>query len=244
MAEIRQDILTAAAYRPDCARVFLMDGDALVMKTPALLEVLKELRNAFPNLKRVSTYANDFNINLKSDEELLRLADNRLKLMYMGLESGCQEILARAGKKSTAEGMIEAVHRAKEAGIKSSVIALLGLGGQEMSAEHAERTAAALNRMQPDRLSLLSLMLVPGTRLHREAEEGNFRPLEGREFLSEMYDIISRLELKRTIFHSNHASNYLALSGRLPQDRERFLEIIRQALNGAGNLRPEWLRGL
>ena len=221
-----------------------MDGDALALKNDKLLPILEKLNQAFPKLSRISSYANGYNITARSDTELKDLYAHKLSLIYIGLESGNPEILNRCKKRSSVEEMIEAVQRAGLAGIKSSVIVLLGLGGKQYSAEHIRDTIKALNRMQPRYLSFLSLMLIPGTPLYEEAEEGEFKELDSQELLKEAYMIIQGLELKKTIFRSNHGSNYLALEGRFPQDKERLLKALEAALSGETGLRPEFLRGL
>ena len=225
-------------------RVFLLDGDALVVKNERLLPVLKKLGDSFPMLSRVSSYANGYNIIQKSDKELQELYEHRLQLVYIGLESGSQEILTRCCKRSTAKEMVEAVQKADKAKIKSSVIVLLGLGGKSLSAEHVRATIGILNQMQPKYLSFLSLMVIPGTPLYNQVCSGEFEELSSIELLQEAYDIICGLKLQKTIFRCNHASNYLPLSGRFPQDKMNLLESIKSALNGKVKLRPEFLRGL
>ena len=162
----------------------------------------------------------------------------------MGLESGSQRVLDACGKSSSVEEMIDAVNRAAKAGIKSSVIVLLGLGGKKHSAEHVKDTIAALNRMQPRYLSFLSVMVIPGTQLGEEVRRGEFEELGPAELLKESYDIMKGLELKKTVFRSNHASNYLALEGTLPKDKAKLLNIMESAIGGEIRLRPEGLRGL
>ena len=162
----------------------------------------------------------------------------------MGLESGSQGVLDRCGKSSSVEEMIDAVNRAAKAGIKSSVIVLLGLGGKKHSGEHVKGTIAALNKMQPRYLSFLSLMVIPGTPLAEESRRGEFEELGPVELLKESYDIIKGLELKKTVFRSNHASNYLALEGTFPKDKTKLLNIMESAIGGEIRLRPENLRGL
>lgn len=242
--EINADIEAGARRFPRTRRVFLLDGDAFSLETQRLLPVLRHLSCAFPRLARVAAYANDYSVLGKSDEELQQLAANRLRLLYIGLESGAQSILDACHKRSTVAGMIEAVHRAAAAGIKSSVIVLLGLGGKLDSAQHVAETVAALNRMQPRLLSFLSLMLIPGTELHGRAEQGEFQELGSRELLQECRDMIAGLELQSTVFRSDHASNYLPLEGRFPQDKQRLLDTLDQALAGHQTLRPEYFRGL
>jgi radical SAM superfamily enzyme YgiQ (UPF0313 family) len=242
--EITSDIRRHAARHPDTRRVFLMDGDALALSNSKLVSILTELRAAFPRLTRVSAYANGCNIARKSDLELAELYDHSLSLVYMGLESGSQTVLGRCRKSSTVEEMVDAVSRLAKAGIKSSVIVLLGLGGKRHSKEHVEGTIDALNRMQPRYLSFLSLMVIPGTPLAKEVKSGDFEELGPRELLKESYEIIQGLKLKKTIFRSNHASNHLALEGTLPKDQARLLDELGAAMGGQARLRPEFLRRL
>lgn len=242
--EIFADIAAAAPFRERVRRIFLMDGDALVLDNARLLPVLNRLRESFPHLTRIASYANDFNILNRTDGELAALHAAGLRLVYIGLESGSQAILDGCRKRSTVDGMVEAVRRAAAHGIKTSVIVLLGLGGREKSTEHAAATAAALNLMQPRYLSFLSLMLIPGTPLHAAAEAGTFTELSPAELLAEAGAIIQDLNLEMTVFRSDHASNYLPLEGRFPADKERLLAAINAALAGQTRLRPEFLRGL
>ncbi len=243
-AEIKEDIAVWASRFPGTRRVFLMDGDALVVKNDRLLPILKELRTAFPKLTRISSYANGYNITTRSTEELKELFEHKIKVIYIGLESGSQQVLDLCKKRSTAVEMVEAVKRAQDAGIKASVIVLLGLGGKVLSKEHVQNTIKALNRMQPRYLSFLSLMLIPGTPAYTEAQEGRFEELNSKELLREMYDIIKELDLEKTIFRSNHASNFLALEGVFPKDKETILNALDHALEGEIGLKPDFLRGL
>lgn len=221
-----------------------MDGDALVIKNDKLLPILEKLKAAFPKLSRISSYANGHNITSRNSQELKELYEHKLSLIYIGLESGSQKILNRCKKRSSVQEMIEAVNRAALAGIKCSVIVLLGLGGRESSEEHIRDTITALNRMQPRYLSFLSLMLIPATALRKEAEKGDFEELSSLELLKETHDILQGLELEKTIFRSNHASNYLALEGRLPHDKDTLLGVLEDAMNGEVALKHEFQRGL
>lgn len=242
--EIFADIDHYARRYKDARRVFLMDGDVLVLSNSKLVPVLERLELAFPRLTRVSSYANGCNITRKSDAELRELYEHKLSLIYMGLESGSQSVLDRCGKSSRVDEMVEAVNRAARAGMKSSVIVLLGLGGKEYSLEHVRDTIEALNRMQPRYLSFLSLMVIPRTPLAEEVRRGDFQELNAMELLQESHDIIQRLDLTMTIFRSNHASNHLALEGSFPKDKEKLLQILRSAIDGEIGLRPERWRGL
>ena len=243
MAEIAADIKAAGRFYPETRRVFLMDGDALAVNNAKLLKILEFLNNTFPKLTRIASYANGYNLTGRSDRELQQLFDHKLRLLYIGLESGSQEILNRCRKRATAAEMIAAVCRAEQAGIKSSVIVLLGLGGKRDSGLHVRETITALNRMQPRYLSFLSLMLIPGTPLYQDAQSGRFEELNSVELLMETRNIITGLELKHTVFRSDHASNYLPLEGRLPADKEKLLILLNEALHGQIKLRPEFLRG-
>jgi radical SAM superfamily enzyme YgiQ (UPF0313 family) len=243
-AEVFTDIDQYARRYPATRRVFLMDGDALVLSNAKLIPILDKLGQAFPRLARVSSYANGSNITKKTSGELKELAARKLNLIYMGLETGSQFVLDRCGKASSVREMVEAVRRAEEAGIRSSVMVLLGLGGRELSAEHVRGTIEALNAMQPRYLSFLSLMIVPGTPLEEELKRGAFKELDARELLRECYGIVCGLELKHTVFRSNHASNYLPLEGTFPKDKPALLEALRFALDGKIGLRPGFARGL
>ena len=242
--EVFSDIDRYARRDPGTRRVFLMDGDALVLSNRQLLPILEKLEQVFPRLSRVSSYANGSNILRKTDEELALLYAHKLSLIYMGLESGSQRVLDRCGKASSAEEMIEAVRRAERAGIRSSVIVLLGLGGKKDSADHVQSTSEALNRMQPRYLSFLTLMVIPGTPLAEEVRRGDFAELNAAELLKEAHEMIRGLELKRTVFRSDHASNYLALEGTFPKDKPVLLRALKAAIDGEITLRPDLARGL
>jgi len=242
--EISADIRRYARRYPETRRVFLMDGDALVLANSKIVPILEELEAAFPRLTRISSYANGFNIARKTDAELAELYLHKLSLIYMGLESGSQAVLDRCKKTSSVEQMIEAVNRAAAAGIKSSVIVLVGLGGRKHSAEHVRDTIEALNRMQPRYLSFLSLMVIPGTPLAAEVKKGEFEELDSKELLQETCDIIQGLELRKTVFRSDHASNHLPLEGAFPKDKTALLDTLKTAISGKIRLKPEFLRGL
>ena len=241
---IFSDIEEERALDPGVRRVFLMDGDALALSNARLVPILGRLAAAFPMLARVSSYANGDQVARSGDDELRELRDRKLTLIYMGLESGSQTILARRRKRATVGEMVDAVRRATGAGIKSSVIVLLGLGGRENSAEHVHETIRALNRMQPRYLSFLSLMLIPGTPLWEDARRGAFHELDSRALLREARDIIAGLELEKTVFRSDHASNYLSIEGRFPADKGALVRTLDLALEGRLPTRPEFLRGL
>lgn len=245
-AEVLEDVRAAAARFPETRRVFLADGDALALSARRLAAILEALRAAFPHLERVGSYANAGNLLRKTPEELRALRALGLGIVYLGLESGDDRVLARVDKGATAAEMVAAARKAKDAGLLVSVIAILGLAGPQGSREHARLTAEAVNRMDPDYLSLLTLMLVRGTPLHREWEAGRFQLLAPEGMLAELREVLAGLDgLANCVFRTNHASNYLPLAGTLPGDRARLLATLEAALNaGRGALRPEDWRGL
>ncbi|OFZ22115.1 MAG: hypothetical protein A2X94_08805 [Bdellovibrionales bacterium GWB1_55_8] len=242
--EVFEDIREAARVMSGCERVFLADGDALILRTDRLLRILDQLEQHFPRLARVAIYSDARGINLKSDEELLSLRERKLGMIYLGLESGSDEVLRRIQKGATASEMTEAVRRAEALGIPVSVIGLLGVGGRELTEEHARQTAQVLSRMSPSFFSALTLTLVPDTPLAKDAEAGRFRMLTPEESLEELARIIVDVQTERpVVFRTNHASNYVPLKGTLPENRERILEAIAWALKNRA-LKPEWMRGL
>ncbi len=243
--EILEDINLAQKQMPATRRVFLADGDALVLSSRRLTKILDKLQGAFPQLERVGCYANAQDILRKTPEELKSLREKGLGIIYIGLESGSDEILARIEKGATSADMIEAGQKVKKAGILFSVIAILGLGEHKLSAHHAKETGRVLSEMNPDFFSMLTLMLVPGTKLHAQWEAGEFQLLTPEEMLAELRQVIEHLHLNNCIFRTNHASNYLPLRGTLPQDKERLLAMLDAALaRGRDALRPEGWRGL
>lgn len=244
MKEIIADIKTAAIHIPETRRIFLCDGDALVLPNKMLIEILGTLKQAFPELQRVGIYTNARDIIRKTDEELKALVTHKLTIGYLGLESGNPEILKRIRKGATREEMIQAVQKTQKAGIKMSVIGLLGLGGKDLSRQHAIDTATAVNQMNPRFFSLLTLMLIPGTPLCKDYEAGKFSLPSPQEFVEELRLIIDGLDSPRTIFRTNHASNYAPLAGTFNKDKQKILKELDNYLEGKHDLRPEFLRGL
>jgi radical SAM superfamily enzyme YgiQ (UPF0313 family) len=256
--EVLEDIEMARSYIPHTRRVFLADGNALVLSNRQLVPILDALGKAFPNLERVSIYANAQDILRKSEEELTTLHQKKLDMIYMGLESGDEKILGRVKKGAAAAEMIEAVRKAQAIGpskalrpgsgqgFQVSVIGILGLGERQRSREHAIATGQVVSAMDPAYFSLLTLMVVPGTELYRQYQAGEFVLIEPLEMLAEMRVMIQNMEgLTHCVFRTNHASNYLPLAGTLPQDKERLLATLDRALaQGESVLRPEYLRAL
>jgi len=245
-AQVMEDIELARAFRPDTRRVFLADGDALVLSTGRLSDILDALNRALPRLERVGAYANARDILRKRPDELETLRAKGLGIVYLGLESGDDEVLTKIEKGAAAEEMISAVARAKQAGLQVSVIGILGIAGPGGSAQHARLTGRVVSRMDPDYFSMLTLMLVPGTALHRDWESGAFQLPEAVQMLVELRQVIENLDgLAHCIFRTNHASNYLALQGTLPADKPRLLAALDAAIaRGSDAFRPETWRGL
>jgi radical SAM superfamily enzyme YgiQ (UPF0313 family) len=239
-----EDIAMASDSMPEVRRVFLCDGDAMVLKTDRLVRVLDALNDAFPDLQRVGIYANARDILKKSGEELRTLREKKLGILYIGMETGSDEILNDICKGATSDDMIRAVRHAEDNGLKISAILILGLGGKTRSEEHAKASARVASAMNPRFLSCLMLMLVPGTPLYEQYRRGEFEPLEPTELLQELRLFVEGLELDGTVFRANHASNYLPLGGRFPKDKPAILAQIDRALSGDTDLRPEFLRGL
>ena len=243
--EVLEDIAAAReSYGPGLAKVFVADGDALVMDLDRWEAILASLNAAFPHLRRISCYAMATNVLAKTPAELSRLRAAGLSLLYVGPESGDDATMKRIAKGSGADEHAEAAARAHAAGMKVSAIFLLGAGGVERSAEHARASAALATRMDPRFLSVLTLTVVPGTPLAKLEESGRFVLPDTRALLGELRTFVAEAAPTDAIFRTNHASNYLPLSGRLPKDRARMLEVLDAALDGRVPLRPEWARGL
>lgn len=245
--EVQAVIREVAGRNPHADRVFLADGDVMARPTEELRAILDALAASFPRLARVSLYANGTSIAAKTDDDLRDLRARRLHTLYLGLESGDDAVLAHCRKAETADAMVVAVQRAQAAGLRASVMVLLGLAGRAGSARHARLTAEALNRMQPRLLSTLRVIPVPGTPLAREVEAGRFEMLTEAEVVEELRLLLAGLDLRGTVFRADHASNVLALQGRLPAQRDLLLAQL-DALLRSGRLDrrspgalPSWL---
>ena len=247
LANIFKDIDEAAAESLGAVRrVFLCDGDPLIAPQATLTAILKKLNDTFPFLQRVGIYANAKSVLNKSCEDLQALRAQKLGILYLGLESGDQVILDRIKKGATVEQMIEAAERVRAAGIKLSVTVILGLGGKERSRVHATETMRVLNEMKPDHVGALTLMVAPGTPLYKQWKKGSFILPEPFELIEELYLMIKDSQLKNCLFFSNHASNYLPLKIRLPQQKDQALRQIEAVLQERNTrvLTPEFLRAL
>ncbi|MCA8917484.1 MAG: radical SAM protein [Planctomycetes bacterium] len=243
--ETLQDItLAASAYGQQVDKVFVADGDALVMTLEQWRPLLSACRENFPRLRRVSAYATARNLLEKTPEELALLREWGLSLLYIGPESGDDETLKRIAKGGSFAEHTEAAKKARDAGIKLSAIFLLGAGGIERSTEHAMASAHLATQMDPRFVSCLTLTVVPGTPIARLEESGRFELPDIMGVLTELRTFVDMTRPSDAIFRTNHASNYLPLAGRLPRDRERIVGVLDAALSGEIPLRPDWARGL
>ena len=232
-------------YGTDIRRVFLADGDALVLPTRRLLTILTAIRDHLPQVRRVSSYCLPRNLRRKSVGELQALAAAGLSMVYVGAESGDDEVLERVKKGETFASSCDALDKLGQAGISRSVMILNGLGGVELSLQHAENSARLLNATQPEYVSTLVVSFPLGEARFR-ADFPGWRPLTQRELFIEMECFLERLELSRSVFRSDHASNWLILKGTLGADKARLLQQVRQAIAqpATASLRPAWARGL
>lgn len=230
----------------DGKRVFLQDGDALVYPFSRLKEALHYLNERYPNLERIGTYATPQDILRRNQDQLRKLRELKLSIFYMGIESGDDKVLQKVGKGVKSQEIIEAGKKAKEAGITLSVTVILGLGGVEGSKEHALETARVLNEIDPHYGGALTLSFIPGTPLYNEWKKQEFHAISPFQSLEELKIIIENSNFTDCFFSSMHASNYLSVRGKLPQDKERMLKEIEAVLatRDSSMLRPEFLRGL
>jgi len=241
---ILSDILFASKYMKRQDRVFLMDGDALIIPQRRLMWILDRIREHLPWVKRVGAYANAKSIKMKSLDELIQVREYGLGILYLGVESGDEEILKEVHKGTSAESLIKMGRKVKDAGIKLSVTVLLGIAGRQRSLRHAKATGELLSAMDPNYVGALTVMLIPGTPLHEDYISGRFKVPTERELLQELREMIASTDLTRGLFFSNHASNYLPVRARLPKGKQEALDQIDAALRGEIDLRPEWMRAL
>jgi radical SAM superfamily enzyme YgiQ (UPF0313 family) len=241
---IMEDIRFAAAHCRRQRRVFLCDGDALIVPQRRLVSILEAIRTQIPWATRVGAYANAKSLKLKRPKELEQLRALGLGIVYMGVESGDDETLRAINKGADASELTAMGRKAKQAGLKLSTTVILGIAGQERSAVHARATGRVLSEIDPDYVGALSLMLIPGTPLHNDWQAGRFQLLQPQEMLSELRTMIAETHLTRGLFHANHASNYLPIKARMPKDKPAVLELIDLALSGRILLKPEHMRAL
>lgn len=244
--EIKEDIESVKEYSRYIKRVFIADGDALIIPQKMLVPIVELIRDSFPKLERIGIYGNAKSILKKSVEDLRKLKELGVGIIYLGVESGDQVTLDRVNKGTTLDKMEQAAKRVKDAGIVLSVTVLLGLGGVERSSIHARETGRFLSRINPDYAGALSVIVVPGTPLAEEVKKGTFKVPSPYQMLEELAIMIENTNVTKTFFASNHASNYLPVKAWLPEDKEKTVKAIRDVLSrkDPSLLRPEFMRAL
>lgn len=244
--QIDQELRSVAQSGYPVRRVFLADGDAMTLSYRRLKAIMESINRYLPDVQRVSSYCLPRNLKNKSPEELASLRAMGLSLMYVGCETGDDLMLEKIQKGETYQSSLASLQKIKLAGMKSSIMILNGLGGKKYSEQHALNSARLMNEAQPEYLSTLVVSFPDGMKRYQAGFDGEFDPLGQLELFREMEMLLSELELEKTIFRSDHASNYLVLKGTLNQDKERLLHTVRAALNQPGSipLRQDWQRGL
>lgn len=243
-AIIMEDIEFAAKHCRRQNRVFICDGDALIIPQRRLVPILERIRQRLPWVERVGLYANTKSIRMKTDQELAELRKLGVTIAYMGLETGDDVTLKAIRKGAGSQAMIDMGRKIRRAGIKLSITVLVGIAGRERSEIHASETGRVLSAIDPEYVGALSLMLIPGTPLHQDYKKGTFELINPDEMLKELGVMIAATNLTSGYFHANHASNYLPIRARLPQDKEQTLALIARALDGKVSLKPEFMRAL
>lgn len=244
--EIESHVAAVARSGVPVRRIFLADGDAMALSFRRLKEIMEVINRHLPDIQRVSSYCLPRNLKNKSADELATLREMGLDLFYVGCESGDDLVLERVNKGETFESSAQALKKIKQAGSRSSVMILNGMGGTKYSEQHARNSALLMNEAQPDYLATLVVSFPLGVERYQQGFGGEFEPLDQQDLFREMHCLLETLDLEKTIFRSDHASNYLVLKGTLNRDRDRLLATVRQAMEQPGSvpLRPEWMRGL
>jgi len=245
--DIEKDVTEMAWRYPGTRKIFLADGDPLAAPADFLIRVLDLMNQRFPNLERISTYAGPTNLKNKTIEELRELKARKLDVLYLGIETGNDKLLKKIKKGATANQIIDVSRKAIEAGLRMSTFIILGLGGVEGSHDHAKDSARVANAIDPNFLATLTLMLGPYEKIYEQDIMGDgFKLIDKRQSLQELRWFVEDLDLTSCKFGSEHASNYLPISGTLPQDKEEILRLIDSALGDTSSrmIRPEWARGL
>lgn len=245
-SEIERDVGEMAQVYPYARRIFLADGDALTLDTTYLLKILDLINRSFPHLERISSYAGPTNLINKTVEDLRDLRHANLKLVYLGIETGNDDLLKKVNKGVSAAQMVEGCRKVIDAGIKLSTIILLGLGGVKGSYAHAKDSAKVVNAVDPHYLACLTLMLGPFERAYEKVMGVGFKFVDKWQSLRELRWLVEDLELSDCVFGTQHASNYLPIKGHLPEDKNTILDLIDFALEtgDSRHLRTEWERGL
>ncbi|MBV7276151.1 radical SAM protein [Clostridium sp. PL3] len=244
LEQIYEDLYEAKARYGAIKRIFLADGDALVLKMEMLRAILLKIKELFPMCERISAYAAPKDVLRKSLEELKELKALGIGILYMGIESGSDIILKQIQKGVTSSEIIEAGRKLKDSGIKLSVTFISGIGGKDKWKEHAIESAEVISAISPDYVGLLTLMVEPKTQMYEEVNCGKFKLLNPEEVMLETRALLENIDVTNCIFRSNHASNYVAIGGTLPQDKEKMLSLIDEVLKGKYSYKDEEFRGL
>jgi radical SAM superfamily enzyme YgiQ (UPF0313 family) len=239
---ILSDILFASKHMKDLDHVFLMDGDALIIPYKKLMWILEKIREHLPWVKQVGAYANTKSISMKSDKELVDLRNMGLGMLYLGVETGDDEIREKIIKGSSARQCLEMAKKVKCAGMQLATLVLLGIAGKEKSLRHAGLTGEIISRIDPDFASALTLILLPNTPIYKEYAKGEFEMPDEIGLLKEMKELVNNIHLSNCLFSTNHASNYLPVKIMFPEGKQKVLDLIDSALKGELKLRPEWMR--
>ena len=244
LEEILEDFHLARARYRNVDKVFLADGDAPVRKAEELYIILDTVRELFPECKRVTSYASPSSIRIRTEEELRTLREKGLTMVYMGLESGCDDVLKLMRKGHMSADIVEMGQKVRKCGMALSVTAITGLGGPELLERHAIETAEAFNAMNPEYIGMLTLMVEEETPLYDWVQNGSFKLLNQQQVLEETRLLVEHLDSPGSVFRMNHASNYLVLKGTLNGDQQAMLDQIAYAEKHLNSLRPEHWRGL
>lgn len=244
LEEVLEDFHMARARYRHVDKVFLADGDALVRKASELYVILDTIRELFPECQRVTSYASPSSIRIRTEEELCTLREKGLTMVYMGLESGCDEVLKLMRKGHMSAEIVEMGQKVRKCGMALSVTAITGLGGPELLEKHAIETAEAFNAMNPEYIGMLTLMVEEETPLYDWVHSGQFKLLTQQQVLEETRLLVEHLDSPGSVFRMNHASNYLVLKGTLNEDKQAMLDQIAYAEKHLNSLRPEAWRGL
>lgn len=243
--EVLEDLEMARRYYSHVEKIFLADGDALVLSNKALLTILNRIKELFPECKRVGVYGSPQDVLRKKPEELKELKEHGVGIIYIGAESGSDRVLAEIQKGATRRELIDAVRKIEDSGIAASVTFISGLAGQNNWKEHAIESGTMISEMEPSYVSLLTLMLDPMAPIYRDVMDGTFECLTKEQVMDEAELLLENIEVtKPCVFRSNHASNYLSLKGDLPKDKEKMLDQICLAKKNTEMLKDERFRML
>lgn len=244
--EIEEDIKIAHKYYPYVRKIFLADGDALIIAQKDLLVILNKIIEIFPHVTRISAYASVKSIEMKTVEELKQLKAKKMSLLYIGFETGDNDVYKFIQKYGSPEKNVESVLKLKQADIKSNVTVILGLGGQKFSLQHAKNTAEILNRAQPEQIAALTLMVVENTPLYSMCKLNQFQLIKDFDVLKELKILLENLQDFKCLFFSNHASNYIPVSARFPKDRQNLIIMLDRIISDCNRqaLRKDFIRGL